>query len=200
MECLCDFWEAPGLAAVFRKALSDESKHIRSSALSTLTCVEIRLPELVPDLIRLLDEDPDDAAEALGLLGEAAKRALPKLREKRTDPEARLPAALAILGIADDEQPLFEVVRKSVAEGKPQGIDELGKLYERGRPLVPEVIRALEHENRWIRKSAAVALGNIGGERALDALLQRLAVESDKQVLIKINLALGRLARVTGRG
>jgi HEAT repeat protein len=195
VECWSEELEGPGLAAVFRKALSDDSEHIRHDALFALTSYERGLPELVPDLIRLLDEDPRYSTEALGILGDAAKDAVPKLRELLGNTEARLQAAEAIRKINGDLEPLFAVVRESVAEGKPQGIYELGQLGSRARPLVPEVVRALAHENRWARAVAAEALGEIGGELALDALLQRLAAEKDKRVLAKVDLALERLAR-----
>lgn len=195
-DCLSELvQEELGVASLYHKALTNDYGRVRLSALITLSVYGFHFPELVPDLVRLLHEDPSNAAEALGKLADSAEQAIPHLYKALQNPEGRLEVAVAIRMIDGDLEPLFAVVRDSVAEGKPQGIYELIQLGPRARPLLPEVIRALAHEHRWTRKCAAEALGEIGGEQALDALLQRLVAETDKQVLAKIRLALARLAR-----
>ncbi|MHC4223321.1 MAG: HEAT repeat domain-containing protein [Planctomycetota bacterium] len=174
--------EQPGVLALFRKALSDDHERVREIALVRLTVHGFHIPELAPDLIRLLPDHPANAAEALGNLYEAAEEALPHLREVMKGSDGRLEAAQAIWLISWDSEPLFELVRESTAEGRPEGIAALGEVGAEARPMVPEVEAALAHESRLIRRTAAKALGKIGGKQARNALRQRLKVEKDRKV------------------
>ena len=192
-ECLKGLSGEPELVAVFRKALSDDHKCVRQSALITLSVYAFDLPELVPDLLRLLGEDPANAAEALGELGQAAEEALPRLHELLDDPDARREAAEAIWQISWDTAPLFDLVRESVAEGSPRGIAALGEVGASGREMVPVVAKVLAHKNRWVRMTAAEALGKIGGKRAREALSKHLEVERDEKVLKSVREALEKL-------
>jgi HEAT repeat protein len=192
-DCLGWLAGEPEVAAVYRKLLRDENSWIRSKAAIALSTYGPPLPELIPDLIPLLKDDPANAAEALADLGEAAKEALPHLREVLKGSEGRVEAAEAIWLIEFDPEPLFEVVRESVAEGRPAGIAKLGEMGATARPMVPEVEKALAHESRWVRATAAKALGKIGGKQAKAALHRRLEVEKDEKVIESIRVALGRL-------
>ncbi|MCK6459287.1 MAG: HEAT repeat domain-containing protein [Planctomycetes bacterium] len=189
VDCLHRCKDAPRLAAVLRKALADDVERVRSNALFAINLCELKLPELVPDLVRLLDDDPVDAARALGHIGEAAAPAVPRLRELLVG-KSRAAAAGAIWFITKDPEPLFKVVRESVAEGSPEGISEAGKMGVAAQPVVSDVVKALAHENLWTRSGAARALGSIGGPPAREALSQRLKVERDPTVVDAIRKAL----------
>ena len=52
--------------------------------------------------------------------------------------------------------------------------------------MVPELVKLLAHEVRWVRVTAAKVLGKIGGERATRALRHRLEIEKDTRVLKRI--------------
>jgi HEAT repeat protein len=60
--------------------------------------------------------------------------------------------------------------------------------------VVPDVAKALAHENRWERITAARALGKIGAAEAREALTRRLGVERDPKVVEAIRKALEALA------
>jgi len=190
-DCLGSLVGTPGLSDAFRKALSDDVPWIRSGALISLAVRErLQMPELTPQLVDLLATEPEHAAKALGNLGPAAAEALPTLRGLLSDPKRRAPAAYAIWKITSDPEPLFEAVRESVARGVPDGIEELGEMEATARPLVPDVAKGLDASSRWVRFTAAKALGRIGGASAKHALERRLAIELDPNVREGIRSAL----------
>ena len=63
---------------------------------------------------------------------------------------------------------------------------------------IPALIHALDDEEPLVRGHAAWALGEIGMRSALEALRQRLQVETDTEVRIEIDAALKRLRDDTG--
>jgi HEAT repeat protein len=118
---------------------------------------------------------------------------LPRLRELLSLPRTRTAAAEAIWQIAGDPEPLFAVVRETVAAGSPEGIDTLGGVGAAAAPLVGDVAAALDHEFRWTRATAATALGKIGGPEASEALTRRLDVERDPKAVEAIRKALAEI-------
>lgn len=188
--CLKGLHDEPGRVDLFRRALTDESWRVRQEALINLSAYGITFPELLPEITELLDERPGVASEALGNLGPAAGPALPRLREILKGTEGRAEAAEAIWRITDDPEPLLAVVRESVAEGTPVGIDAVGGMGAIARPVVPDVAKVLAHDNRWFRITAAKTLGKIGGPEARDTLTRRSDVERDPRVLDAIRKAL----------
>ncbi len=192
--CLRELGGTAGLADVFRKALTDDDRRVRSHTVITLAVWDtFDFPELLPELLAQLDENPENAADALGNLGEAAAVALPKLHELLGTPEVRAEAAEAIWSISGEIEPLFALVRESVAKGSSAGIEALGEAGSGARSMVPEVAKLLAHENRWVRATAVTALGKIGGKQARSALSKRLEVEKDQRVLKGIREALNQI-------
>lgn len=192
-DCLSEFHDEPGLPGAFRKALTDEQRWVRQEALICLSNCDFQFPELLPEITELLDEHPGVASEALGKLGPAAEPALPRLREILEGTEGRADAAEAIWRITDDPEPLLAVVRESVAEGTPVGIDAVGGMGAIARPAVPDVAKVLAHDNRWVRITAAKTLGKIGGPEAREALTRRLEIERDPKALEAIRKALAEI-------
>lgn len=193
----------PGLAAAFRNALADDHPWVRAAAVHGLSfhaALATELRELVPELAAQLDENPSNAADALGQLGEAAEGALPRLREVLANPEAREDASRAIWRIAGDPEPLFAFVRESIAEGSPGGLVAVGEVGSLARPLVPDIAKALAHESKWTRMAAAEALARIGGEEAMSSLAGRIEVERDPKVLEALRKALAPGAKTVPGG
>lgn len=188
--CLKGLRNEPGLVDVFRRALTDESWRVRHEALIDLSVYGITFPELLSEITELLDERPDVASEVLASMPEAAEPALPRLREVLNSAKGRAEAAWAIWLIACDAEPLLAVVRDSVAEGSPQGIEQVGQMGSIARPVVPDVAKALAHGNRRVRIAAATALASIGGPDAKAELGKRIEVERDPKVVEAIRKAL----------
>jgi HEAT repeat protein len=189
VDCLSELKDEPGREPLFRKALTDEHRRVRQGALITLSSYKLAFPGLLPEIVDLIDENPDVAAEALGRLGQGGAAALPWLHKILEGTEGRAEAAEAIWKISGDAAPLFTVVTESVERGEPQGIEELEEMGAAARPAVPDLANALAHDSRWIRIAAAKALGKIGGPEAKAALTARSAVEMEPKVLDAIRKA-----------
>jgi HEAT repeat protein len=193
-ECFSNgFQDEPGLVETFRMALTDEHSRVRQAALIQLSNNAYRLPELIPEVVDLLGERPDLAAEVLGNLGEDAEPTLPHLREAAKGPKGRAEIAMAIWRISFDPEPLLAVIRESATRGDPDGVSLVGDLGSAARPVVPEVAMALGHDNKWVRVTAAEALGRIGGPDAKAALSRRLGTEKDPKVIEAIKKALAEV-------
>jgi HEAT repeat protein len=65
-------------------------------------------------------------------------------------------------------------------------------LEKLGEPAVNHLIAALKDEDKWVRYTAADALGNIGGPRSVDYLIPLLK-DPDQDVRFVAAEALGRL-------
>jgi HEAT repeat protein len=191
--CFANFHDEPGLVEIFRKALTDEHTRVRQAALIRLSNYAFDFPELIPEVVELLGERPDLAAEVLGNLGADAEPALPRLREIVKGPKGCAEAAMAIWRISFDPEPLLAFVKESAAKGDPEGISLVGQLGSAARPVVPEVAMDLAHDNRWVRITAAKALGEIGGPKAKEALTRRLDTERDPKVIEALRKALAEL-------
>lgn len=184
----------PEVAALLRKALKDSDKWVRGEGIAVLAAGGVEGSELVPELVRLIGENPRGTAEALGHFGQVAEPAVPRIREMLEDPAGREAAAVALWRITGDCQPLFAVVKDSISRGRIDGVDVLGDVGEAARPMVPEIAGLIDHESRWVRITAVTALGRIGGAEAENALRQRLRVENDQGVVARIREAIERLS------
>ena len=67
------------------------------------------------------------------------------------------------------------------------------KLMSVGDPAVEPLIQALENENWKVRRTAAVALGKMGCERAVDPLIKILQEDDGKLVVMAAAVALGEI-------
>lgn len=78
---------------------------------------------------------------------------------------------------------------RSNFEVREQAIQYLVKI---GGLATDQLTDALEHKKHFIRNGAAEALGMIGGERAIESLINALKKEENKQVRDQIERALAK--------
>jgi HEAT repeat protein len=129
-------------------------------------------PEDVPQLVgELANTDAGIracAADALGLVGWAARSALPALRCAcgDTDPLVRVSAARSVIFLGSDPSPGLRVLRAALGDEQPRVRKEaavaLGDLGTQGRAAVHALREALTDKDENVRWSAAEALGRIG--------------------------------------
>ncbi|HVR86802.1 MAG TPA: HEAT repeat domain-containing protein [Planctomycetota bacterium] len=131
-------------------------------------------PEDVPQLEAAL-KDPSserrrEAAEDLGRIGRAAKRAVPELvrATQDPDPQVRVSAARAVGLLDPDRDGVRAVLESALKDPAPavrkSAAEALGDLGAQARPSVPALALALEDAEPAVRWSAAEALGRLGGE------------------------------------
>jgi HEAT repeat protein len=163
--------EAVALTALI-EVLRVGDKNMRVKIINILGCFYEKAPEVVPVLVRALD-DPDSeirirAAIALGNLGEKAPEVIPVLVRALDDPdsEIRIRAAIA-LGCFYEKAPevvpvltrAFDVVN---AEARSDVVGALGNVGVNTPEVVSVLIRALDDPYRSTRKCSASALEKIG--------------------------------------
>jgi HEAT repeat protein len=148
--------------------LYHKNVEVRRSAASALEHKGLEAKEAIPALIEVLqDEDGRvraTAARALGKIGPEAERAIPVLAE-------------ALQSQNEDHN-----VKLEAAEA-------LGKM---GSEAIPALAKALQHEQYFVRRIAARALGERGGARAVPALTKALRDE-DRNVRQITAEALGKI-------
>ncbi|OKH30225.1 hypothetical protein NIES2119_31320 [[Phormidium ambiguum] IAM M-71] len=148
-------------------ALKNQDWQIRATAAHTLGKIGSPAKSVIPALISALN-DPDAvvrlrATLALGQLSSDAVPLLAKtLRERQQPARVRSHASYALgeMGIEAQEAipALIELLGENNAEIR-QGV--LFALKQIGYPAIPELTKALRHQNRQVRNTAAVALGKI---------------------------------------
>lgn len=126
----------------------------------------------VPGLLKTLDDKEPrhraDAADELGLIGRAAKDAVPaltRLANKDADPLVRIRAAEALLRIepqAKFVQVLIEAMGDSQPKVRRAAVESLGNSGEHAVAAVPKLIDALKDADADVRWAAVLALGRIG--------------------------------------
>lgn len=133
--------------------------------------------DVVPELIESLgDASPfirQAAADSLGQLGAAARRAAPNLEQalKDTDPQVRLQAARALWRVSGEARApvavVVEVLQKSAlahsARRSPAGLATviLGEMGPAAREAVPALRAATEQGDATLRTAAVAALEKI---------------------------------------
>ena len=115
-------------------------------------------------------------AESLGMIGEPARAAMPKLTAMMAgdaDPEVRVSTALAVYRIDPPNKRAFaQLVRLLEDEcGGAGGGLRAGQLGPAARGAVPASERRVTHEYEFVRSNAADALGEIGGEEVVPHLV-----------------------------
>jgi HEAT repeat protein len=157
--------------AALERALTDASPEVRQNAAWALGRTGV-------DSTRALKQamtDPDplmlrEAARSLGLLGDKAHAALPELLAccRHADVEVRKAALQALVGlVGPDDKSAYEPLRHVLAD-----------------------------QDREVRNNAALALGNVGGERAgaaVPVLLEALAQKDDRNLRRQAAAALGNI-------
>lgn len=188
--------------------LNDESDDVRQHAAAALG--DICAEEAVEPLLTTLREDPVgkvqvEAALAIGQIGSA--RALEPMLQvaKKYDYDSWMIAeALGALGSAIGTEEATKMLLQTLEETKRQSqssysdrytlapiIRSLGKIgsHHATLPLL-EILQ--EHEDKEIRGTAAIALGRIGAEEAIDTL----AASIHEYDAVLSHDALGALARI----
>ncbi len=147
------------------------------------------------DLFKRNLRDPDKeyrqaAAEGIARVGDSApldEISRSYLNEKATGPQLALSFALYRLG------------RKEYMDKLIWGINErlhneqvIAYLIETGSPVVPDLIKNLNHESSTVRVRLCHVLGMIGDKSALDSLKERLQ-DTNKDVVSEAALAIRRL-------
>jgi HEAT repeat protein len=154
----------------------------RFSAVVALGKIGVDAEPVIPELIEFLDSENDRlaaaAAEALGWIGPAAKDALPKLKARLSNEDAReswCACALALWRI-DSQGELAVPALIDLLEDKGwERVHVANALAEIGpdaRAAVPALRNALRDRTPWVRVSAANALWRI--ERQVEAVLPAL--------------------------
>lgn len=167
MEALSDA-DPPAVRAALPEVLrllSDPAPEVRAEALDLL--VEHPAPEAVPQLISRLTDADDTvrslAAEALEQLGRGAAPAIPALVRLSEDP-SRLVRGSAIEALGAIGTPEAMSALNRLLGGPDAGLRahaaEVLPCF--GSAAVPPLTRALDDGDAQVRRSAALALGEIG--------------------------------------
>ena len=198
-------------------ALEDEELRVRAAAAEALG--QIGDARAVAPLIAAL-KDTDKyvrkaATEALGKIGAPAVESL-SAALKDTDKYVRKAAAYALGEIKDPRavEPLIAALRDSdVREAAAEALDRLGwkpgkdesagwywmakceweKCVALGASAVAPLIAALKDTDKYVRKAAAEALGQIGEVRAIEPLITSLRSTDDPYTRSDVAQALVRL-------
>ena len=178
--------------APFIQALKDSNKYVRSSAAETLG--EIGSDKAVDPLIQALkdsneyvltypkSEVPLKAAEALGKIG-SDKAVEPLIQALKVSYDLGLNTAKALGKIDSDK----------AVEISIQTLKDLYKWVRRRVSLFIRVIGLIGfYTNDSVRSNAAEALGKIGGDKAVEPLIQALK-DSDNDVRRNAAKALGKI-------
>jgi HEAT repeat protein len=131
---------------------------------------------VLPLMVALKNKDvtvQKSAAEALEKIGSPSVEPLFTLVKDNQDPVLKKSAMDVLVKIGEPAvKPLISfIATKQELEVKQSAIDVLVKI---GEPAVEPLIAALEHESEAVRTASATALGRIGDERAIHALVEAL--------------------------
>jgi HEAT repeat protein len=173
----------PTLIEVLKK---DESVEMRQAAVSLLPRFgEDALPHLK---LALTDKDENlrwMAANSLGQLGPAAKKAIPDLVQvAKRDASANV-RAYAVQAIAqtgpESVDILVEFLKEKDSSVRQIVVTVLGQFGARAKPAVPLLIEALKDKDATTRWMAAQTLGQIGpdAKAAIPALKEALKDKDD---------------------
>jgi len=193
---------AVGLSKLPRARLRARTQHAESGAASVAELIE-----------GLKSPDPYlrwKSADALAALGPRAKEAVPNLAAglQDKDPNASWAAAKALAAIGPDAEPAIPALVAAVKRGAglPSGVGRNESilpwlaseaLAAIGPPAVPALVELLAHDDPYVRRRAANALGSMGPQ-AKDAVpsLAKAAEDADQDVS---NAARRALERIEGK-
>ncbi len=185
---LCTAWSAGAAMRTLPRGRTQGSEAVRRAVAAPTD--EGRLEAL----IRVLEgEDIPAALEAMELLYQMGPRAVPRLvsEMRRTRNNWLIGATLVRMG-SEAVTPLIEILEEA---DEPTTIDCIYLLGEiQDRRAVPTLIRYLDDPRDDVRRYAVTALLQIGGPRAVEAVLGRL-VREDKGLSGMIVEALLRYGR-----
>jgi HEAT repeat protein len=178
-----------------RQLLADDAPVTRLAAAEAIARIA---PDDADDALRLLVHTLGDPAEddpkrdrfrrlafrALRRIGPAARPAIPALLDlMRAALDSEIRAAAAVTAIAidpEDAKPAYDAFRARLAPTPANSNDDdwlnaLPELGKAAKPLVPDLIAALNDKSEYRRHSALEALGVLGpdAKEALPALRER---------------------------
>lgn len=201
---------------VFKVALSDEEGQVRAAALRGLYEYEKR--DLIPELARLLREDPDtevrrEAAIALGryaleaelgnLRDSDASMIREALIESAEDTEedervrARAIEALGAISGEETENLIESIYDEDSLWLKVGAVDAMGRSCN--EIWLPVVLREMENRAPEMRHAAAFAAGQIAEELAIEPLKRAAVQDPDREVQLAAIHALGEIAGARAR-
>ncbi len=141
---------------------------------------DLPIPALISKLNSKNSVERQDAAYELGVRGEKARVAVPRLLEllrKDTDCYVRVAAAYALARAGQHDKAVVAVLVESLKKEPDAGVRfsvaaALGDLGPSARSAIPALIEALKDADRWVRGNAAGALAQIGPDDAAARALQ----------------------------
>lgn len=196
----------------FLQRLHDSDVSVRVITLRGLGKIGPAADKCVPEVVRLLDDRTTftqrfgpigtvagEACQTLAEMGDAANGALPQVRPLLHDDDAylRCDAALAVVVLSEDREEAINVLILStdstmyslgIARHAIQALARVGPLAARA---MPEVKRALSHEDALIQGYAVEAASNIDPAEARPVLLG-MAEDSDSSVRCSVIKAMGK--------
>lgn len=174
--------------------------HVRRNIVTVLGSIkDARAADVLNDALNDKDKGVREAAsQALAKLGGDVvfKQMLERIKEDNTEVRKAAAAALGDIGSTQAINPLITALGK--ASPREEKVVIAQALKKIGAASVSPLISALKRDNNNVRAGAAIALGLIGDEQALDALLE--CVEDRNAMLVQeAATALGQLrsARAT---
>jgi HEAT repeat protein len=171
-------------------ALNDPKDEVRRSAHRG---VVYGGPEAVPELIQMFRQpNPrrrERAAYALAVMGPAAREALPELRKAAMDQDLKVRlVAIMALGDIGRKGEAFGTLLEALADPKKAVREAAGfslaKNMEATIEAMPEVVKALKHEQPHVRRVAAALLAQTG-MWAYPALADLRLAQKDKNRLVR---------------
>lgn len=160
---------------------------------------------IVPELLAICEDPsvPDDVARGtLEMIGALGKRAQPwqasieALSTRRPALEHDVEEVLVAVHGDRAAALLVERLRRNPDE---MLLRDIGALGDRGRSAAPNVAALLKHVDPDLRESAALALGYVGDERNVPALLAALDDPADVRLNLAAAEALGQMRAVTAK-
>jgi len=111
---------------------------------------------------------------------------------EQPEPKPQISRDAHLLGLIESLGDLSPFARERAAE-------ELGRMCESGNRdarMTTALVKALDDNDASVRRAAAHALGNLGGEEAAESLKRRIEIEESFAVRNVLQKALGKISAV----
>lgn len=179
-------------------ALSDQSSHVRKSAVSAAG--QLGLTECIPEIIRLIDDPDHDVRNSviaclrvLALIDRSVIQATACQLGSSDTPEQRRNAAILLAALGDGDR-LSLLVKDENARVRQTAVSSIGKLHL--AMSSGTLLMALVDEDPDVRIAAAETLGEVGDSSVVTALTHAL---NDEDAWVQC-AALNSLARIYPEG
>ncbi len=171
----------PSAVPALVAALEQQDPMVRRSASDALGGIGPRATDAIPGLLNLLgDRDYEVGRRAATALGHIGPVAVPALLQAAAKGDSRVTAMAETVFAYLDAPPnvVFDLVRTLGNITEDPGVrvfaaNALGRMGEKARNAVPDLVRALGDERREVRSAASLALGRIG-RPAVPAILEAI--------------------------